>query len=254
MNIKLNKPLVVFDLETTGVQVATDRIVEIYCIKIQLDGTETHLHQLLNPTIPIPPQVSQIHGIWDKDVADKPTFQEFANELNHFLGDCDFGGFNSNRFDFPMLAEEFSRAGVSFNTQRKFIDAQHIFHKMEPRNLTAAYKFYCNKELDNAHSAKADTQATWEIIKAQVEHYDELEPTIDFLNDFSTDSDYFDFARRIKRGEDGEAYFNFGKYKGQKVVEVFKTNRGYYEWMMNGDFPENTKAVITKLALESRNA
>ncbi len=254
MNIKLNKPLVVFDLETTGVQIATDRIVEIYCIKIQVDGSEEHLHQVLNPTIPIPAVVSQIHGIWDKDVADKPTFKEFAPTLQAFLGDCDFGGFNSNRFDFPMLAEEFSRAEIPFDTQRKFIDAQHIFHKMEPRNLTAAYKFYCQKGLTDAHSAKADTVATWEIIKAQVEHYDELEPSIDFLNDFSTDSDYFDFARRVKRGDDGEAYFNFGKYKGQKVVDVFKANRGYYEWMMKGDFPENTKAVITKLALESRNS
>jgi DNA polymerase-3 subunit epsilon len=254
MNIRLNKPLVVFDLETTGIQIATDRIVEIYCIKIQPNGEEEHLHQLLNPTIPIPPEVSQIHGIWDKDVQGQPTFTEFAEKLNAFLGDCDFGGFNSNRFDFPMLAEEFYRAGVAFDTNRKFIDAQRIFHKMEPRNLTAAYKFYCDKELTDAHSAKADTVATWEIIKAQVEHYDNLEGDINFLHSFSGESEFFDFARRIKRGENGEAYFNFGKFKGQKVVEVFKTNRGYYEWMMQGDFPENTKQVITKLALQSRNA
>lgn len=254
VNITLTKPLVVFDLETTGVQIATDRIVEIYCIKIQPDGSEEHLHQVLNPGIPIPPQVSAIHGIWDKDVVDKPSFAAFAKELNTFLGDCDFGGFNSNRFDFPMLAEEFYRAGVSFDTNRKFIDAQRIFHKMEPRNLGAAYQKYCGKELINAHSAKADTVATWEIIKAQVEHYDELEGHIDFLNSFSGESEFFDFARRIKRGENGEALFNFGKYKGQKVVDVFRENRGYYDWMMKGDFPENTKAVITKLALESRNA
>ena len=253
MNIKLTKPLVVFDLETTGVQVATDRIVEIYCIKIQPDGSEEHLHQVLNPTVPIPPEVSAIHGIWDKDVIDKPTFQEFSKTLQAFLGVCDFGGFNSNRFDFPLLAEEFYRAGVAFDTNRKFIDAQRIFHRMEPRNLTAAYKVYCNKELTDAHSAKADTVATWEIIKAQVDYYPEIIGDIDFLNEFSGESEFFDFARRIKRGENGEAYFNFGKYTGQKVVEVFKENRGYYDWMMKGDFPENTKSVITKLALLSKN-
>ncbi len=254
MNIKLTKPLIVFDLETTGIQIATDRIVELYCIKIQPDGQEEHLHHLVNPTIPIPPEVSQIHGIWDKDVADKPTFSDLANELNGFMQNCDFGGFNSNRFDFPMLAEEFYRAGVNFNTDRKFIDAQRIFHKMEPRNLTAAYKFFCNKELTDAHSAKADTVATWEVIKAQVNHYDEIEGDIDFLHAFSGESEFFDFARRIKRGDGNVAYFNFGKYKGQKVVDVFKTNRGYYDWMMQGDFPENTKQVITKLILESRNS
>ena len=253
MNIKLTRPLVIFDLETTGVQVATDRIVEIYCIKIQPDGSEEHLHQLLNPTVPIPPEVSAIHGIWDKDVIDKPTFQEFSKTLQAFLGVCDFGGFNSNRFDFPLLAEEFYRAGVAFDTNRKFIDAQRIFHRMEPRNLTAAYKVYCNKELTDAHSAKADTVATWEIIKAQVDYYPEIIGDIDFLNEFSGESEFFDFARRIKRGENGEAYFNFGKYTGQKVVEVFKENRGYYDWMMKGDFPENTKSVITKLALLSKN-
>jgi DNA polymerase III subunit epsilon len=253
VNIKLTKPLVVFDLETTGVQVANDRIVEIYCIKIQPDGSEEHLHQVLNPTVPIPPEVSAIHGIWDKDVIDKPTFQEFSKTLQAFLGVCDFGGFNSNRFDFPLLAEEFYRAGVAFDTNRKFIDAQRIFHRMEPRNLTAAYKVYCNKELTDAHSAKADTVATWEIIKAQVDYYPEIIGDIDFLNEFSGESEFFDFARRIKRGENGEAYFNFGKYTGQKVVEVFKENRGYYDWMMKGDFPENTKSVITKLALLSKN-
>lgn len=254
VNIKLNKALVVFDLETTGVQVATDRIVEIYCIKIQPDGSEEHLHQVLNPTIPIAPEVSAIHGIWDKDVVDKPTFQDFAIELHTFLENCDFGGFNSNRFDFPLLAEEFYRVGVAFDTNRKFIDAQRIFHKMEPRNLSAAYQKYCGKDLIDAHSAKADTVATWEIIKAQVDHYDEIEGNIDFLNAFSGESEFYDFARRIKRSESGEALFNFGKYKDQKVIDVFKENKGYYDWMMKGDFPENTKSVITKLALQSKNA
>lgn len=254
VNIKLTKSLVVFDLETTGIQVAADRIVEIYCIKIQPDGTEEHLHQVINPTVPIPQVVSEIHGIWDKDVVGKPTFQEFAGELQAFLGDCDFGGFNSNRFDFPMLAEEFYRAGLAFDTNRKFIDAQRIFHRMEPRNLGAAYQKYCGKELVDAHSAKADTVATWEIIKAQVDHYEEIEGDIDFLNAFSGDSEFYDFARRIKKGKNGEALFNFGKYKDKLVTDVFKENRGYYDWMMKGDFPENTKSVITKLALESRNS
>jgi DNA polymerase-3 subunit epsilon len=254
VNINLIKPLIVFDLETTGVQIAKDRIVEIYCIKILPDGKEEHLHQVLNPTIPIPPEVSKIHGIWDKDVADKPTFKAFSAELNAFLGDADFGGFNSNRFDFPMLAEEFYRAEVKFDTNRMFIDAQRIFHKMEPRNLGAAYKKYCSKDLVDAHSAKADTIATWEVIKAQVDYYEELENNIDFLHAFSGESEFFDFARRIKRGQDGEAYFNFGKYLNKRVVDVFKENRGYYDWMMKGDFPANTKDVITKLALESRNA
>lgn len=254
VNIKLQNPLVVFDLETTGVQVAKDRIVEIYCIKIQPDGTEEHLHQVLNPTIPIPVEVSEIHGIWDKDVKDKPTFKDFSGELNRFLGNADFGGFNSNRFDFPLLAEEFYRAGVSFDTNRKFIDAQRIFHKMEPRNLSAAYHKYCGKALHDAHSAKADTQATWEVIKAQIDYYDELQNDIEFLHAFSGESEFFDFARRIKRGKDGEAYFNFGKYQNKRVIDVFKENRGYYDWMMKGDFPANTKAVISKLALESRNA
>jgi len=254
VNLVLDKPLVVFDLETTGIQVSKDRIVEIYCIKIHPDGQEEHLHQVFNPTIPIPPEVSEIHGIWDKDVIDKPTFKEFSGKLNSFLGDSDFGGFNSNRFDFPMLAEEFYRAEVAFDTQRKFIDAQRIFHKMEPRNLAAAYKKYCGKELIDAHSAKADTVATWEVIKAQIDFYEELENNINFLNSFSGENEFFDFARRIKRGSDGEAYFNFGKYQNKRVVDVFRENRGYYDWMMKGDFPENTKAVISKLALESRNS
>jgi DNA polymerase III subunit epsilon len=254
VNLVLDKPLIVFDLETTGIQVSKDRIVEIYCIKIDPDGQEEHLHQVFNPTIPIPPEVSEIHGIWDKDVIDKPTFKEFSGKLNSFLGDSDFGGFNSNRFDFPMLAEEFYRAEVAFDAQRKFIDAQRIFHKMEPRNLAAAYKKYCGKELIDAHSAKADTVATWEVIKAQIDFYEELENNINFLHAFSGENEFFDFARRIKRGSDGEAYFNFGKYQNKRVVDVFRENRGYYDWMMKGDFPENTKAVISKLALESRNS
>jgi DNA polymerase-3 subunit epsilon len=253
MNLKINKPFVVFDLETTGIQVSNDRIIEIYCIKIFPDGKEEHLHWLLNPTIPIPPQASEVHGIYDKDVADKPTFTEKAQELNAFLGDCDFGGFNHIRFDFPLLVEEFYRAGISFNTNRKFVDAQRIFHLMEPRNLTAAYKKYCNKDLNDAHSAKADTVATWEIIKAQLDYYPDLEKDIDALHLMCNESDYFDLNRRIKKSQKGEALFNFGKHTGQSVIEVFKKNPGYYDWMMKGDFAADTKAIITQLMLKSKN-
>lgn len=253
MKLKLRRPLVVFDLETTGVNVATDRIVELYAIKIQPDGQEEHVHHVVNPTIPIPIQASQVHGIYDKDVADKPTFKELAAGLNEFMKNCDFGGFNSNRFDFPLMVEEFYRAGIDFEVEsRMFIDAQRIFHRKEPRNLTAAYKFYCDKNLEDAHSAKADTVATWEIIKSQVEHYEDLDPDIESLHEFSGNSEFMDFATRIKRGENGEALFNFGKYKNQSVAEIFKKEPGYYHWMMNGDFAENTKKVITKIMLSTK--
>jgi DNA polymerase-3 subunit epsilon len=233
MKLNLRRPLVVFDLETTGINIANDRIVELYAIKVNPDGEEKHLHEFLNPTIPIPPEVSAIHGIFDKDVADKPTFKEKAAEINQFMMNADFGGFNSNRFDFPLLVEEFYRAGIDFDIEsRKFIDAQRIFHKKEPRNLSAAYKFYCNSDLKDAHSAKADTIATWNIINAQVDHYPDLEPDIDFLNEFSGQSEFMDFSMRIKRGEKNEAIFNFGKYRGQKVADIFKKDPSYYDWMM----------------------
>lgn len=252
MKLKITRPFVVFDLETTGIQVSNDRIVEIYCIKIFPDGKEDHLHWVLNPTIPIPLQASEVHGFYDKDVQDKPTFAEKAEELNAFLKDCDFGGFNHIRFDFPLLVEEFYRAGISFETQRKFVDAQRIFHLKEPRNLTAAYKKYCNKSLDDAHSAKADTIATWDIIKAQLDFYPELSKDVDSLHEICNESDYFDLNRRIKKSENGEALFNFGKHTGERVVDVFKRNPGYYDWMMKGDFAADTKAVIGKLMLQTK--
>jgi DNA polymerase-3 subunit epsilon len=253
MNLQLRRPLIVFDLETTGINIAKDRIVELYAIKIQPDGTETHLHHYMNPGVPIPIEASQVHGIYDKDVADKPTFRDLSMELNSFMIDCDFGGFNSNRFDFPLLVEEFTRAGVDFEIEsRKFIDAQRIFHRKEPRNLAAAYTFYCGKELIDAHSARADTEATWNIIKSQVEHYADLEPNIDFLHQFSGNSEFMDFAARIKRGPDGEALFNFGKHKGKRVADIFKKEPGYYQWMMGGDFAENTKKVITRIMLSTK--
>ena len=255
MKLKLNRPLIVFDLETTGINIALDRIVELYAIRIEPDGQETHRHELIDPTIPIPIEASQVHGIYDKDVAGKPTFAQLAPELEQFMRQCDFGGFNSNRFDFPLLVEEFYRAGIEFEVEgRRFIDAQRIFHRKEPRNLAAAYKFYCNQELIDAHSAKADTEATWSIIRSQVEYYDDLEPTVEFLHAYSGDSEFMDFATRIRRGPDGEALFNFGKHKGKRVADIFRKEPGYYHWMMNGDFPENTKRVITRIMLSTREA
>ncbi len=254
MQLQLTKPLIVFDLETTGVQVSTDRIVEIFLIKIHVDGSELTWYKRLNPTIPIPIEASEIHGIYNKDVFDSPTFNDVASELNEFIGDADFGGFNSNRFDFPMLVEEFYRADIDFETEkRKFLDAQRIFHKKEPRNLAAAYQFYCDKTLDNAHSAEADTRATWDIIKSQLERYTDLEPTVSFLHTFSGQDELVDLAGRIKRNAKGDACFAFGKHKGRTVEQVFAAEPAYFEWMMRGDFPENTKRVISRLMLRMKN-
>jgi DNA polymerase-3 subunit epsilon len=250
MKLKLTKPLIVFDLESTGVNVSTDRIVEIYMIKIFPDGTEKHLHQRINPGIPIPKDVTAIHGITDADVALEPSFKDKSHAFKEFIGNADFGGFNANRFDFPMLVEEFYRAGVEFSiTGRKFIDAQRIFHIMEPRNLAAAYRFYCDKTLENAHSAKADTLATWEIIKSQIDRYPEIEPNLEELNKISGQEKLVDLAGRFLRDEKGEATFNFGKHKGKSVAEILQKEPSYYEWMMAGDFPENTKRVLTELRL-----
>lgn len=254
MTLKLNKPLVIFDLESTGINTSTDRIVELYMIRISPDGTRADLQQRFNPEIPIPPDIIAIHGISNEDVANEPTFRQKAAEIGQFLTNCDFAGFNSNKFDFPMLVEEFYRAGVEFDiSKRKFIDAQKIFHVMEPRNLTAAYKFYCSKQLENAHSAKADTEATWEIIQSQLLRYPELEPNVDFLHKYSGQSNLVDLAGRIIYNDKQEPIFNFGKYRGKLVSEVFRTDKGYYDWMMNGDFPLQTKKVLTQLKLNSLN-
>ncbi len=254
MKLILTKPLVVFDLETTGINTAKDRIVELFMIKIFPDGKRQDLFQRFNPGIPIPPEITAIHGISDADVANEPSFQNKAHELNQFLVNCDFAGFNSNKFDFPMLVEEFYRAGVDFEvSKRKFIDAQKIFHTMEPRNLAAAFKFYCSKELDNAHSAKADTEATWEIIQSQLEKYPNLEPNIEYLHKFSGQSNLVDLAGRMIYNDKQEVVFNFGKHRGKRVLDVFKTDFGYYDWMMNGDFPLQTKKILTQLKLSSKN-
>jgi DNA polymerase III subunit epsilon len=254
MQLQLQKPLIIFDLETTGIQVSTDRIVDIFLIKINVDGSELTWYKRLNPTIPIPDETSKIHGIYDDDVVDSPTFDEVAKDLNEFIGNADFGGFNSNRFDFPMLVEEFYRAGIDFETEkRKFLDAQRIFHIKEPRNLAAAYSFYCNEALENAHSAEADTRATWEIIQSQLQRYTDLEPNVDFLHNFSGQNEFVDLAGRIKRNSKGEPCIAFGKHRGKAVTEVFTKEPSYFDWMMRGDFPENTKRVITRLMLSMKN-
>lgn len=254
MKLQLNKPLVIFDLETTGINTSKDRIVELCMIRIQPDGERHDLNMRFNPQIPIPPEITLIHGISDADVAHEASFAEKAHEISHFLNNCDFAGFNSNKFDFPMLVEEFFRAGIEFDiSKRKFIDAQKIFHQMEPRNLTAAYKFYCQKDLSNAHSAKADTEATWEIIQSQLERYENLEPNIDFLHKFSGQNNMADLAGRLVYNEKQEVVFNFGKHKGKRVEEVFKSDYGYYDWMMQGDFPVQTKNVLTRLKLSMLN-
>jgi DNA polymerase-3 subunit epsilon len=252
MELLLRNPLIFFDLETTGINVASDRIVEISWLKIQPDGRESGQTQLVNPTIPIDPRSTAIHGISDEDVKDKPTFQELARNLAHEFEGCDFAGYNSNKFDIPLLAEEFLRAGVDFDLRkRKFIDVQVIFHKMEQRTLAAAYQFYCQKELDQAHSAEADTRATYEILKAQLDHYQNLENDVDFLSDFSAQNRSVDLAGRIIYNDRDIEVFNFGKYKGKPVEEVLKKDPGYFGWILNGDFPLYTKKVLTNIKLRA---
>jgi DNA polymerase III subunit epsilon len=254
MALSLNKPLIVFDLETTGINTSKDRIIELYMIKILPNGEEEHLHHKLNPGIPIPKESSAIHGIYDGDVADCLQFKDIGSDLISFIDNSDFAGFNSNHFDFPLLVEEIYRVGLEIDIdKRRFVDAQRIFHKKEPRNLAAAYQFYCNKELLNAHSAEADTVATWDIIKAQVTHYEDLENTVEYLHEFSGQNDLIDLAGRIRKNNEGEAVFYFGKYKGQSVADIFKKDPSYYNWMMGGDFAENTKRVITKIRLSLLN-
>lgn len=251
MNLSLKRPLVFFDLETTGISTNNDRIIDACLIKVFPDGREETINYRIHPGMPIPPESSAIHGIYDKDVEGKPHFKDIAHELNRFLDNCDFAGFNSNRFDFPMLVEEFFRAGVEFEIEnRKFIDVQRIFHIMEPRNLSAAYRFYCEKELENAHSAEADTRATLEVFKAQLDKYPQLEKNIDALHKISGQSNLVDLAGRIVLNDKGQEVFNFGKHKGKTVTEVFAKEPTYYEWMMQGDFPLQTKQVITRLRLK----
>ena len=251
MKLNLKNPLVFFDLETTGINIATDRIVELCYIKVYPNGNEESKSMRINPEMHLPEASSAIHGIYDEDVKDCPTFKQVARELANAIEGCDLAGFNSNRFDIPMLAEEFLRAEVDFDlTRRKFIDVQNIYHKLEKRTLSAAYKFYCGKDLENAHSALADTQATYEVLQAQLDKYpNELQNDMQFLADFSRMSNNVDFAGRIVYNEQGVEVFNFGKYKGMPVTEVLQKDSGYYGWVMQGDFTRNTKQVLTQLRL-----
>lgn len=247
MNLSLQKPLVVFDLETTGINIATDRIVEISILKVHPDGKKESLTKRCNPEIPIPLEASEVHGIYDVDIIDYQKFSELAPEIYNFMKDSDLAGYNSNRFDVPLLMEEFLRVGINIDfSQSKFIDVQTIFHKMEQRTLVAAYKFYCQKELENAHSAEADVLATYEVLEAQLERYTELERDTSSLEEFTSQGGKsVDFAKRIVYNKENTPVFNFGKHKGKSVAQVFDREPGYYSWMMQGEFPRYTKQVIT---------
>ena len=267
MELHLTRPLVVFDLETTGVHVGSDRIVQICLIKITPDNQETVRNYLINPTIPIPHESTAIHGISDEDVKGKPTFKELAGEIAAFIGNSDLAGYNSNKFDVPLLVEEFLRAEVDFDLKnRHLIDVQNIFHKMEQRTLKAAYKFYCNQELTNAHDAEADTRATLDVLRAQLSRYAETEYTdpsgkvskpvvnkMESLADFSVMHPKADLVGHIGLNKEGQEVFNFGKHRGKPVEEVFSNEPSYYDWMMQGNFPLSTKKVITAIKLRDFN-
>ena len=248
MKLKLEKPIVFFDLETTGVNIGTDKIVEIAVLKVFPNGNTESKTWLVNPEIEIPKEASDIHRITNEQVVTEPTFKELAPKVNELIAGCDLAGFNSNRFDIPLLAEELMRAGIDFDmNNRKAIDVQVIFHKKEERTLSAGYKFYCGESLENAHSAEADTLATYEILKAQLDKYDDLENDVKFLNEFSTHNKRADFAGFIMFNEEGDEIFSFGKYKGQKVKDILKKDKGYFSWIQNADFPLYTKKVLAEI-------
>jgi DNA polymerase-3 subunit epsilon len=254
MQLNLKNPLVFFDLETTGINITKDRVVEISYLKIKPDGSEESKTWRINPQMHIPEQATAIHGITNEDVKDCPTFKEIAKSLAAQIEGCDLAGFNSNRFDIPMLAEEFLRADVDIDlNKRKFIDVQTIFHKMEQRNLAAAYKFYCGKDMADAHSAENDVRATYEVLMSQLDRYPELENDVNVLSEFSSFNNNVDFAGRMIYNETGEEVINFGKYKGLLVKDVLKRDLGYYGWIMKGDFPLNTKQKLTEIRLRLKN-
>ena len=267
MELKLTRPIAFLDLETTGIKVATDRIVEICIFREQVDGTTRIKTHRINPEMAIPPEVIAIHGITDADVKDCPTFKQLAPELAQFLENCDLAGYNSNHFDIPLLVEEFLRAEIDFEIKgRRLVDIQNIFHKMEPRNLIAAYKFYCKKELTNAHSAEADTLATYEILKSQLDRYANVtikdrkgnwvQPIVNDIKalcEFSYANKAVDLVGHIGYNDKNTEVFNFGKHKGKAVVQVFRDEPSYYDWMMKGEFPRSTKKVITSLKLKGFN-
>lgn len=247
MNMELQRPLAFIDLETTGINLGSDRIVEIAIVKIMPDGTKLVKRKLINPEMPIPLQSSEIHGITDAMVKDAPTFKQAANEIKQFLDNCDISGYNSNKFDIPLLVEEFFRVDQDFKIEgRKLLDVQKIFFMLEPRSLSAAYKFYCNKELVDAHSAEADASATFEVLNAQIQRYPQLGSTIDSIFKVIGEEEIVDFARRMIV-QDGKVVFNFGKHKGKEVEKVLQQERSYYDWMMQGDFPQHTKKKLTEI-------
>jgi DNA polymerase-3 subunit epsilon len=248
MNLNLTKPIVFFDLETTGVNIATDRIVEISILKVFPNGNKESKTWLVNPEMEIPKESSEIHGITNEQVVTEPTFKELANKVNEMVAGCDLAGFNSNRFDIPLLAEELMRAGIDFDMKnRKAIDVQVIFHKKEQRTLGAGYQFYCGKELEGAHGAEADTNATYEILLAQLDKYPDLENSVDALSEFSTHGERADFAGFILMNDEKQEIFSFGKHKGRTVEEVFIENPGYNNWIQNADFPLYTKKVLREI-------
>ncbi|OAD44479.1 3'-5' exonuclease [Polaribacter atrinae] len=248
MNLNLTKPIVFFDLETTGVNIATDKVVEIAILKVFPNGNKESKTWLVNPEMEIPQGSIDVHGITNEKVASEPTFKELAPKINEMIADSDLAGFNSNRFDIPLLAEELMRAGIDFDMKnRKAIDVQVIFHKKEQRTLSAGYQFYCGKELEGAHGAEADTNATYEILLAQLDKYTDIENTVDALSEYSTHGERADFAGFILMNDKKQEVFSFGKYKGRTVEEVFTENPGYNNWMQNADFPLYTKKVLKEI-------
>ncbi|MBP3213671.1 MAG: 3'-5' exonuclease [Bacteroidaceae bacterium] len=255
MKLNLQNPIIFFDLETTGVDVAKDRIVELCYIKVFPNGNEEAKSMRINPCMRIPKHASEVHGIYDEDVKDCPTFKDIAPDLYQTFQGCDLAGFNSNKFDIPLLCEEFLRLGMDFDVAtRRCIDVQNIYHKLERRTLVAAYKFYCNKDLENAHSALADTRATLEVLEAQLDTYpDDLQNDVEFLADYSKMNNNVDFAGRIIKNDQGVEVFNFGKHKGRPVADVLlRIDPSYYAWMMQGDFAQNTKQVLTRIYLTAK--
>ena len=254
MNLKISKPICFFDLETTGLNISSDRIVEISILKIFPNGNKESKTWLVNPEILIPLEASNIHGITDDIVKDKPNFKIIAHDVKSMINNCDLAGFNSNKFDIPLLAEELLRSKIDFSLKNVLtIDVQNIFHKMEQRTLSAAYKFYCGKSLDNAHSSKADTLATFEVLESQIEKYDDLKSDVDFLSDFSNRGKNVDLAGFIKYNKDNVPCFSFGKHKDKTVDYVLENESGYFGWLLNADFPIYTKKVLTKLRLDKLN-
>jgi len=247
MKLQLTRPIAFIDLETTGINITTDRIVEIAIVKILQDGEKQVKRKLINPLMPIPQSSSDIHGITDEMVKDAPSFKQVANEIKQFIEGSDLGGYNSNRFDIPMLLEEFLRVGIDYTLDgKRLVDVQKVFHMMEQRTLGAAYKFYCQKTLEGAHGAEADATATWEVLEAQIERYPQIGDTVESIVKFTGEDDLVDLARRFVKDK-GVEVFNFGKHKGKPVAQVLKEEPQYYDWMMKGDFPINTKQKLTEM-------